>query len=111
MVLVSRFANPKGVFGESFHNPLDASQAMQPVDLDSWSHWKVPDNFSLSIESPGQTWRVYFYDVIETNIILLPKESLPRNCFSTRPGASEDVAAVFVIEGALFGSSGIAEVQ
>ena len=64
----------------------------------------------LSTESQGQMWGVQFSDAIKSNVMWLPEHSLPRDAFNTN---LKSVASpiLLIIEGPVFGPSGIAQVS
>ena len=105
-----RFASPRGIFGEHYHNSLDASQPALPLNTHNWEQWHVSRNYMLSTESQGQMWGVQFTDVINSNVMWLPENSLPRESFNT---TLESVACpiLLILEGPIFGPSGIAQVS
>lgn len=78
-----RFASPQGILGEHYHNQLDAYQQSLPLDIYSWEQWHVPNEFMLSTESQGQMWSMQYPDVISSNVMWLPENSLPRHHFDT----------------------------
>ena len=107
-MLFHRFASPKGILGEHYHNALDASQPSSLI-FDSWEQWHVPNNFMLSTESQGQMWAVRFPDIINSNVMWLPENSLPQKRFDTK---NENAASpiLLILEGPVFGPSGMAQV-
>lgn len=107
----ARFASPKGILGEIFVNPFDTSQERTLADMETWAQWQTRNNFMLSTESFGQTWEVQFSSsgIIRSNIIWLPENSLPRTRYDTTLEVDAS-PLVFVLEGPLFGPSGIAQV-
>ena len=80
-----------------------------PLKLESWEKWHVPNNFILSTESQGQMWGVEFSDVINSNVMWLPENSLPRNHFNAKIDSGA-FPILFILEGPVFGPSGIAQV-
>lgn len=103
-----RFAAPEGILGEHYHNTLDVLQERQPLNLDIWQQWQLPNNIILSTKSRGQMWAVQFSDTIQSNVMWLSDNSLPRHRFRTR---TDDEAILFLFEGAIYGPSGIAQVR
>lgn len=110
VVLEDRFANPRGILGEHFNNPLDASKSQAPSLSHDWSQWKVPNDFMLSTQSPSQMWAVRFSNDVRSNLVWLPENSLPRDRFDTLLDI-EDSSILFVLEGPLYGPSGIAQAR
>ncbi|CAL8465900.1 g5436 [Coccomyxa elongata] len=108
--ITNRFASPKGLLGKQYHNAMDVSQNTVPLNSDDWEQWHVPNNFMLSTESQGQMWGHQFSSSINSNVMWLPENSLPRNRFDTK---LENAASpiLFILEGPVFGTSGIAQVN
>lgn len=63
----------------------------------------------LSTDSPGQSWGVQFSDQIHSNFMWLPGNSLPHNRLDTQL-QSEASPILFILEGPVYGPSGIAQV-
>lgn len=103
-----RFAAPEGILGEHYHNTLDFSQERQALNMGIWQQWQLPNNIILSTKSRSQMWAVQFSDTIQSNVMWLSDNSLPRHRFRTR---IDDEAICFLFEGAIFGPSGIAQVR